>query len=81
MNWEDLADEPLNALDVGKFSDSELLANAEDGSKLDNSLDADEVEKSVEESGPPVEDSLQTLANEESVAAEDALPGIEDEEN
>jgi|TARA_B100001971_G_C18017640_1_gene445677 DNA-directed RNA polymerase subunit beta len=81
LNWEDLADEPLNALEIEELSDNELLTRAEDGYKPDDSLNADEVEEGVEESVPPVEDSLQALASEESGAVEDALPGIEDEEN
>ncbi|MDP6665837.1 MAG: DNA-directed RNA polymerase subunit beta [Dehalococcoidia bacterium] len=80
LNWDDLSDEPLDALDIQELPGGELPPAASDdeddpgsGDSTD-SLDDDEPDE-------PSEDSLQALASQESLETENAIPGIVDEEN
>jgi len=77
LDWNDLSDEPLDALDIEELPGGELpVETPEEDSEEDNS-DKDDDEESEE----PTEDSLQTLASEESGDNTDDSPGSEDEEN
>jgi DNA-directed RNA polymerase subunit beta len=84
LDWNDLSDEPLDALDIEELAvgdapveattDSDDDEEAEESGDLDSDDDDDEEKE-------PTEDSLQTLASEESEEVSDNLPGVEDEEN
>lgn len=84
LDWNDLSDEPLDALDIEELAvgdapveattDSDDDEEAEESGDLDSDDDDDEEKE-------PTEDSLQTLAFEESEEVSDNLPGVEDEEN
>jgi len=70
LDWNDLSDEPLDALDIEELPGGELPVDTDDEGK-------DEGDESEE----PTEDSLQTLASEESQENTGDSPGSEDEEN
>jgi DNA-directed RNA polymerase subunit beta len=70
LDWNDLSDEPLDALDIEELPGGELPVDTDDEGK-----DGDD------ESEEPTEDSLQTLASEESQENTGDSPGSEDEEN
>ena len=77
LDWNDLNDEPFDALDIEELSvgDEPFVDSFEDyDSDDDDSFDDDESDGSTE-------DSLQSLASEESEDTADAIPGVEDEEN
>ena len=80
LDWNDLSDEPLDALDIEELAigDAPVEAVATDSEDDEDSEDFDESDDEPEE---PTEDSLQSLASEEVEDSPDELPGIEDEEN
>jgi DNA-directed RNA polymerase subunit beta len=79
LDWNDLSDEPLDALDIEELAiGDELIEDPADDSDDEESEDLDE---SGDDSEEPSEDSLQSLASEEADDIVDELPGIEDEEN
>ncbi|MCH7969610.1 MAG: DNA-directed RNA polymerase subunit beta [Chloroflexi bacterium] len=84
LNWDDLSDEPLDALDIEELPGGELpIAFSDDPEDADDEDDPDseKSEDENDESNGPSEDSLQALASEESGDAADDVPGVEDEEN
>jgi DNA-directed RNA polymerase subunit beta len=81
LDWNDLSDEPLDALDIEELAvGDEPVAIVEDDSDDEESAGADS-DDDDDEAEEPTEDSLQTLASEESEDVSDDLPGVEDEEN
>ncbi|MDA1278996.1 MAG: DNA-directed RNA polymerase subunit beta [Chloroflexi bacterium] len=84
LNWDDLSDEPLDALDIEELpgGDFVLPAGATAVDSDDDDFDSEEDDDdSDDETNGPTEDSLQELASEESGDFDDSLPGIDDEEN
>jgi hypothetical protein len=82
LDWNDLNDEPFDALDIEELSvgDEPVVDSVEDDDS-DDSDSEDDDSSGDDESDAPTEDSLQTLASEESEDTADAIPGVEDEEN
>ncbi len=97
LNWDDISDEPLGALEIEELPGGELPVDVAGDSEDDvgddaDSADSDKSDKDVESEGPS-EDSLEALASEESgdtatgsdtagdAATGDDAPGAEDEEN
>jgi DNA-directed RNA polymerase subunit beta len=83
LDWNDLSDEPLDALDIEELPGGELeAAPVDDDSDDDENSDDDSKSNDDDENEGPSEDSLQTLASEEKEnKTEDAIPGVVDEEN
>ncbi len=84
LDWNDLSDEPLDALDIEELPGGELPAATVDDDADEDSDDDDDDKEDGEDDGKdeePTEDSLQTLASEESKDAADENSGTEDEEN
>ena len=84
LNWDDLSDEPLDALDIEELPGGEApIAFSDDPEDAEDEDDLDSEKSDVEddEMNGPSEDTLQTLASEESGDAADDVPGVEDEEN
>jgi DNA-directed RNA polymerase subunit beta len=82
LDWNDLSDEPLDALDIEELPGGEL-ATAPVGTESDEAenSDDDDSESDDGKEEEPSEDSLQSLASKESESTEDSIAGIEDEEN
>ena len=81
LNWDDLSDEPLDALDIEELPGGELPVGRSDD--VDDEDDEDNAESKKSEDGDgesegPSEVSLQALASEESTGES---AGTEDEEN
>jgi DNA-directed RNA polymerase subunit beta len=88
LDWNDLNDEPFDALDIEELSvgDEPIDVSVDDDDSDEEASDAedssdDDDQSDDEESEGPIENSLQTLASEESEDTADAIPGVEDEEN
>ena len=79
LDWNDLSDEPLDALDIEELPGGELPVDVID-EEANEDLEGQDDDDS-DESEEPAEDSLQTLASEESEDDTDDAPGSEDEEN
>ena len=79
LNWSDLSDEPLDALDIEELSLDELTVDSVETTDEDDDLEASD--SSSEDSEDDTKDSLQTLAAEESEESDDAIVGVDDEEN
>ena len=86
LDWNDLSDEPLDALDIEELPGGELPTETVEPEESDDSEEPsallsedDKSEDGKEEE--PTEDSLQSLASEESDEAKDGIVGVEDEEN
>jgi hypothetical protein len=84
LNWDDLSDEPLDALDIEELPGGEppaaLVVKQEDPVDKDDP-DTDESDRNDDELDEPLTDSIQALTSKESGNAQDDVPGIEDEEN
>jgi len=86
LDWNDLSDEPLDVLDIEELPGGELPTETVEPEESDDSEEPsallsedDKSEDGKEEE--PTEDSLQSLASEESDEAKDGIVGVEDEEN
>ncbi len=78
LNWSDLSDEPLDALDIEELSLDELNAGSMDTTDDDDDdLDADDSLSDEDE----VDENKLISASEESDESEDAIIGVDDEEN
>ena len=78
LNWSDLSEEPLDALDIEELSLDELTVDSVDISD-DDDLEASGA--SGEYNEDDTKDSLQSLAADESDESDDAIIGVDDEEN
>jgi len=83
LDWNDLSDEPLDALDIEELPGGELSGATVDDETDEESDDVDDNDDKGDDSTDeePTEDSLQSLASEESGDTADDIPGVEDEEN
>ncbi len=82
LDWNDLSDEPLDALDIEELPGGELAtATVETESEEAETSDDDDLESDDGKDEESSEDSLQSLASEESENTEDSIAGVEDEEN
>jgi len=79
LNWSDLSDEPLDALDIEELSLDELTVDSVETTDEDGDLEASD--SSSDDSEDDTKDSLQALATEESEESDDAIIGVDDEEN
>ena len=79
LDWSDMSDEPLDALDVEELSLDELTVDSVDIS--DENDDSEPKAFSSDDNGEQKKDSLAGLASEESEKADDAIIGVDDEEN
>ncbi len=79
LNWSDLSDEPLDALDIEELSLDELTVDSVETTDEDDDLEASD--SSSDDSEDDTKDSLQALAAEESEESDDAIIGVDDEEN
>jgi hypothetical protein len=82
LDWNDLNDEPFDALDIEELSIGDELVDAivEDDDSDEEYSDAED-SSGDDESDRPTENSLQSLASEESDDTNDEILGVEDEEN
>ena len=78
LNWSDLSEEPLDALDIEELSLDELTVDAVDTTHEEDDFEAGGA--SAEDSDD-TNDSLQSLAAEDSDESDDAIIGVDDEEN
>ena len=78
LNWSDLSEEPLDALDIEELSLDELTVDAVDTTDEEDDFEAGGA--SAEESDD-TDDCLQSLAAEDSYESDDAKIGVDDEEN
>ncbi len=79
LDWNDLSDEPLDALDIEELEVADSLVDeVVEDSDDDDDDDSESLDDDKEE---PTEDSLQTLASQEAEEVSDDPPGVEDEEN
>ena len=83
LDWNDLNDEPFDALDIEELSvgDEPVVDFVEDDDDSPDDDSDDDDSSDDDESDGPTEDSLQSLASEESEDTADAILGVEDEEN
>jgi DNA-directed RNA polymerase subunit beta len=83
LDWNDLNDEPFDALDIEELSvgDEPVVDFVEDDDDSSDDDSDDDDSSDDDESDGPTEDSLQSLASEESEDTADAILGVEDEEN
>jgi DNA-directed RNA polymerase subunit beta len=82
LDWNDLSDEPLDALDIEELPGGELATAAVETEFEEAEASDDDESESDDGKGEELsEDSLQSLASEESENTEDSIPGVEDEEN
>ena len=79
LNWSDLSDEPLDALDIEELSLDELTVDSVETTDEDDDLEASD--SSSDDSEDDTKDSLQALSAEESEESDDAIIGVDDEEN
>ena len=79
LNWSDLSDEPLDALDIEELSLDELTVDSVETTDENDDLEASD--SSSDDSEDDTKDSLQALAAEESEESDDAIIGVDDEEN
>ena len=79
LDWSDMSDEPLDALDIEELSLDELTVDSVDVSDEDD--DSETKDFSSDDNGEQKKDSLKGLASEESDEADDAMIGVDDEEN
>ena len=79
LNWSDLSDEPLDALDIEELSLDELTVDSVETTDEDDDLEASD--SSSDDSEDDTKDSLQALAAGESEESDDAIIGVDDEEN
>jgi DNA-directed RNA polymerase subunit beta len=79
LDWSDMSDEPLDALDIEELSLDELTVDSVDIS--DENDDSEPKAFSSDDNGEQKKDSLEGLASEESEKADDAIIGVDDEEN
>ncbi len=81
LGWDDLSDEPLDALDIEELPSGELPVDSVETDESSDDEESDDKSSDDGESEEPTEDSLQTLASEESEEVVDGVVGVEDEEN
>ena len=79
LNWSDLSDEPLDALDIEELSLDELTVDSVETTDENDDLEASD--SSSDDSEDDTKDSLQALSAEESEESDDAIIGVDDEEN
>jgi DNA-directed RNA polymerase subunit beta len=79
LDWSDMSDEPLDALDIEELSLDELTVDSVDISDAND--DSEPKAFSSDDNGEQKKDSLEGLASEESEKADDAIIGVDDEEN
>jgi len=79
LNWSDLSEEPLDALDIEELSLDESTVDAVDITDEDDDLEVSGA--STEDNEDDTKDSLQSLAAEESDESDDAIISVDDEEN
>jgi DNA-directed RNA polymerase subunit beta len=79
LDWSDMSDEPLDALDIEELSLDELTVDSVGIS--DENDDSEPKAFSSDDNGEQKKDSLEGLASEESEKADDAIIGVDDEEN
>ena len=79
LDWSDMSDEPLDALDIEELSLDELTVDSVDIS--DENDDSEPKAFSSDDNGEQKKDSLEGLASEKSEKADDAIIGVDDEEN
>jgi DNA-directed RNA polymerase subunit beta len=79
LNWSDLSEEPLDALDIEELSLDELTVDAVEITDEEDDLEVSGA--SAEDNQDDTKDSLQSLAADESDESDDAIIGVDDEEN
>ena len=79
LNWSDLSEEPLDALDIEELSLDELTVDAVEITDEEDDLEVSGA--SAEDNEDDMKDSLQSLAADESDESDDAIIGVDDEEN
>ncbi len=80
LDWNDLSDEPLDALDIEELEVADSLVDEVVDDSDDDDDDPDS-ESSDDDKEELTEDSLQSLASQEAEEVSDDPPGVEDEEN
>ena len=82
LDWNDLSDEPLGALDIEELSiGDDPVAVVSDDLDDEESDNDDSDSNDDDKADVPTEDSLEALASKESKDDSDAIHGVEDEEN
>jgi len=79
LDWNDLSDEPLDALDIEELEVADSLVDEVVDDSDDDDDDPDS--ESSDDDKEVTEDSLQSLASQEAEEVSDDPPGVADEEN